>query len=576
MQRRSITDFVVIGFAGILLTFTYIGAKIDRHPLFTNAQAADCTQSLQSIIDKAPSGGTIAIPPCVYREKVTISKPLTLDGQGGAEIRGSDVWTGWAKSGSYWTRGKVPVFSHNDRTCSPSNSGTGKTDPRMADQCNWQEQVFFDGRELEQVSSSPKPGEFMVDNGRTMYLADDPTGHTVEVSVRERWVEIASSDVTIRGFTMKHAGNPSQSAALYSNYKNNIIVEHSTMQYSHGPIIGLHHGTGLIIRANDIGYSGHLGVSGSHTTGELVQNNKIHHNNTQGFTCTFECGGMKEAGSTGLVIENNEIYSNYGYGIWCDIDCGTITVRANLVHDNKAKGIVQEISGSAKIYDNKVWNNGFAYSVWGWGAGILVQNSKGVEVYNNIVAWNADGVGIIAQNRSGHTDVSGSSIHNNTIVSDTGTALFALTDAGINVKGANTCANNKVYTQGSAGVDWTSCAVKITQAQALQILESAGIPTKPGTVVTPSPSPSASPSLSPTLTPTATVPPLPSPTKTPTPGACAKSNGDANCDGQVNLTDFEIWRKEFTGALTTKTADFDSSGQVNLTDFEIWRRQGLH
>lgn len=55
--------------------------------------------------------------------------------------------------------------------------------------------------------------------------------------------------------------------------------------------------------------------------------------------------------------------------------------------------------------------------------------------------------------------------------------------------------------------------------------------------------------------------------------ACAKHiNGDANCDNLIDLVDFEIWRKEYTGAITTKTADFDSSGTVTLADFEIWRK----
>src|SRR5947209_13544092 len=52
---------------------------------------ADCGRSLQSIVDGAALGGTVLLPACVYRETVTISKPLTLAGQPGAEIRGSDI-----------------------------------------------------------------------------------------------------------------------------------------------------------------------------------------------------------------------------------------------------------------------------------------------------------------------------------------------------------------------------------------------------------------------------------------------------------------------------------------------------
>lgn len=64
------------------------------------------------------------------------------------------------------------------------------------------------------------------------------------------------------------------------------------------------------------------------------------------------------------------------------------------------------------------------------------------------------------------------------------------------------------------------------------------------------------------------------PSQTPTSGStCSKkSNGDANCDAVVNMTDFEIFRKEYLQITSTKTADFDSSGNVQMGDFEIWRR----
>ena len=67
--------------------------------------------------------------------------------------------------------------------------------------------------------------------------------------------------------------------------------------------------------------------------------------------------------------------------------------------------------------------------------------------------------------------------------------------------------------------------------------------------------------------------PSPTPTPTPTPIPCPlKTQGDANCDGVINILDFEIWRREFLRIDTTTKADFDSSGGVSILDFEIWRR----
>ncbi len=77
-------------------------------------------------------------------------------------------------------------------------------------------------------------------------------------------------------------------------------------------------------------------------------------------------------------------------------------------------------------------------------------------------------------------------------------------------------------------------------------------------------------SAAPTATPTPTQ--VPQPTATPTTKPCSKSLGDANCDGLINLTDFERFRQEYTGLLTTKTSDFTGDGKVTLIDFETWRR----
>lgn len=58
----------------------------------------------------------------------------------------------------------------------------------------------------------------------------------------------------------------------------------------------------------------------------------------------------------------------------------------------------------------------------------------------------------------------------------------------------------------------------------------------------------------------------------PTPVCSMHNQGDANCDGQINLSDYEIWRREYLGEITMLTADFSKDLQVKLEDFEIWRR----
>lgn len=47
--------------------------------------------------------------------------------------------------------------------------------------------------------------------------------------------------------------------------------------------------------------------------------------------------------------------------------------------------------------------------------------------------------------------------------------------------------------------------------------------------------------------------------------------GDCDCDGVVDIGDFEPWRGEFVGESATKKCDFNGNGSVRLDDFNIWR-----
>ena len=49
-----------------------------------------CTSSLQALIDATPTGGTLTVPACIYRESVTIRQPITINGYG-AIIDGRDT-----------------------------------------------------------------------------------------------------------------------------------------------------------------------------------------------------------------------------------------------------------------------------------------------------------------------------------------------------------------------------------------------------------------------------------------------------------------------------------------------------
>ena len=379
-----------------------------------------CEGSLQALVNAAAPGTVVqASPGCIYREQVTIDKPLALKGGLGTEIRGSDVWTSWTRSGAYWvSEGSLPGFP----------SGNAYCDPRVPNnyRCLWPEQVFFDDRPLLQVASDPQIGQFAVNHDRQVILADDPTGHTVEVTTRTRWVVGASDDVTIEDFAMKHAANPAQAGgAIRNNGHNNWTVRHNDLSWAHAVNVSLGAATGLAVVGNNVHHGGQFGITGS--TADLeVRNNEIHHNNTEDFDPVWAGGGMKTAGAVHVVISGNDVHHNDYTGLWCDEACNDVTYSNNRVHHNIRYGIRVEISDHAKVFGNVLWENG-----WGETDGrnyqqsaISVVASRDVEVYNNTMAWNNDAVVVANPQRTrgvGGSDpkfdtVTDVHVHHNTIL----------------------------------------------------------------------------------------------------------------------------------------------------------------
>lgn len=65
-------------------------------------------------------------------------------------------------------------------------------------------------------------------------------------------------------------------------------------------------------------------------------------------------------------------------------------------------------------------------------------------------------------------------------------------------------------------------------------------------------------------------------TSSPTVSYCSlKNQGDANCDGKINILDFNLWKNEFLSELEEKTtkrdSDFNKDNLVTILDFNIWR-----
>ena len=337
----------------------------------------NCTTSLQTLINNAPSGSTLAVPACNYYESIQINKPLTLDGQGVAALFASDVWTGWTLSGGvYLSSLSVPTFSTSGQ--GPCASATPH--------CNWPEQVYFDGTPLVQVAAgtTPAAGQFSLDQSRHVVLSQNPATHTVQVATRQSWIDTESDNVTIQNFTFWHGANAAQGAMIGNQSRNNWTLQNSKLYSAHGTMISLggaaNTGTQTRVLNNTIAGSGYLGIGGNSNTNTLVQGNTIYNNNLSGFdSLNWSGGGVKFTSLTNVTMDSNTLYNNRGPGLWCDIHCNGVTYSNNRIHNNQLAPIMLEIGENASIFGNVI------YDSQGWGA-TNVSTSGHVNIYNNFIA----------------------------------------------------------------------------------------------------------------------------------------------------------------------------------------------
>jgi parallel beta-helix repeat protein len=362
------------------------------------AEAAGvCSTSLQSLVDATPPGGVLRLPECIYEQQVVLSKPITLDGQGQAEIRGSDVWSSWSQSGSTWiSANMLPPFSNGAEVICDN--------PR----CNWPEQAFFDGTPLTQVAVgvTPTSGQFSLNSGRQIILADNPAGHVIEVSTRTMWIDTESDNVTIQGLTMRHAANPAQVGAVGNQGRNGWTLQNNQLYDTHGATVVVggasNPSTQTRVLNNRIAESGFEGLLGNENVNTLIQGNEIFWNNTEGFMLDWAGGGVKMSGMTNATLDSNVVHDNSGPGLWCDQACSNITFSSNRVYNNNghrdtgpdgSPQIFFEISEGALIQGNAVWG------ATGYWPGIYIASSGNAEVRWNVVAWSSRGLETYLQTR---------------------------------------------------------------------------------------------------------------------------------------------------------------------------------
>lgn len=359
--------------------------------------------NLQLLVDQNQAGSIYVLDDGEYRmQSVKPKSGDTFEAAVGATVilNGSRLLSQWVSNGT-------GLWSHSGQDQEPILKASVRVTPgREGARAN--HDLFVDDVPLEQVMDIAEltSGSWFFDYPNdTIWIADDPTDHKLETSVtvwafndRRGYV----SDVTIRNLVIEKYANPAQQSAIFTVgaiWQGGVvtaerwIIEDNEFRLNHGS--GINISDLMIVRNNWFHHNGQTGLRGGGLD-VLIEGNEINNNNIAGFDRWWDAGGMKLARTEGLVVRNNDVHDNFGYGIWLDIDNINTLIETNHVYENALPGIYEEISYDAVIRNNLVEHNGFDESWRVAGAGIFVNSSSNIEIYDNTVIGNMDGIAAMA------------------------------------------------------------------------------------------------------------------------------------------------------------------------------------
>jgi hypothetical protein len=352
----------------------------------------------QQVIDANPEARTFCFGKGLHRISKTLRPEagVTLASSEGAVLTGSVALSGWQQEGARWViRGVLPTAYKLKGVC----------EDKQTNPCQPAEQVFIDGKHLTRVMSldQVKPGTFFGDyQANAVYVADDPTGKSVEMSRSRTAIEASAADVVVTGLTIEHFASIPQGGALQVGPGWKVIA--NEVRWNHAVGVMVIRGDKAVVKGNTVADNGQLGIGQYQSADVELSGNLVTRNNTDGFwIADWESGGIKSTRSSGTV-SGNDIVANRGIGMWSDIAEYDRRIVGNRIRDNAADGIRYEISYNARIEQNVVEGNGFGTgrgsggSLWD-GGGINVNTSSGVTVAGNLVQANRNGIAIQSRTR---------------------------------------------------------------------------------------------------------------------------------------------------------------------------------
>ena len=402
----------------------------------------------------------------------------TLTTSVGAIINGSIVLTSPTVDGSAWRYDSVTA-----RSSDHAHTGTSTDCDAGVSRCKYPEDLLIDNVVKRHVTSTGAvtTGTWFYDYAANkVYIGDDPTGKTVELTVAENAFKSTANNVTITNLTIEKVAVLAQFGAIEADGSSGWTVGHVEIRYAHGRGISL--GDAARLHHSYIHHNFQMGIGGGGDN-TVVEENEIAYNRSAvvGIDIGWEAGGTKFAFTNNLIVRNNRVHHNDGLGLWTDISNRGCEIYGNRVDDNTWSGIMHEISGACIIRNNVIRRNGLTHPNVAIGgkkcfvpdSGIFVAAAANVEVYANYLEGNADGICGLQQDRSsdetffgeatGTYRLRGLNIHDNFIASavasgtqGVGISADYLTTEVVDLSGTYAGANDPVEVRQPAGTGYNN------------------------------------------------------------------------------------------------------------------------
>ena len=335
--------------------------------------------TLPSAMSAVTAGGTIVVRAGEYRQSQpnVSSKSFTLQNYPGEVVwfDGSDPIGGWthdAASGLWWAQSTIKW---------PNTDPEGLAGP-LNPLAMHGDMMFYDGNPLWQVASSPTSGQFMTDYGNDkVWIADDPTGHEIRITKRDRFLLLTGTDVTVRGIGVRRYASPTWGGTIQvadagkrARFENLHIYDSSSLSLDTDDAVVTRC---TVIRASRLAFGGNIGSDCEWSNNLVDQANwKILQYHT--------ASSLKIVKHTRPKIAHN-IFRNArspAMDIWLDISCYDPVIVGNLIENCAKNGIFIELTEKGIIANNYVYGDSTASITT---AGMVSYNSGTQQYWNNYI-----------------------------------------------------------------------------------------------------------------------------------------------------------------------------------------------